>query len=115
MRRTVSGMLVMCLVLTLVMVPGLLAQATKDAKTGLDRLEGNVVSVDKDKSTMMIRQRGSNNVVWTITYDAKTTFTYRNQPSAVDEVKDGRRVIVLGKFDESNKMAATRVDVRTGQ
>jgi cytochrome c-type biogenesis protein CcmE len=115
MRKTVSGLIVMGLVLTLVLAPGLMAQATKDAKTGLDRLAGNVVSIDKDKSTLTIRQRGSNAVVWTITYDANTKFTYRNAASTVDEVKDGRRVIVLGKFDQSNKMTASRVDVRTGK
>ena len=115
MKRSVSSLLVMTLVLTLVLVPGLLAQASKDAKTKLDRLEGYVVSVDKDKSTIMIRQRGGTNVIWTIGFDAKTKFTYRNQASSLGDVKDGRRVIVLGTFGEGNKMTANRVDVREGK
>ena len=115
MRRSVSGLLVVCLVLTLVLVPGLLAQVTKDAKTGLDRLEGTVVSIDKDKSTIMIRQRTGSAAVWTISFDANTKFTYRNEASTVDEVKDGRRVIILAKVGPENKIAASRVDVRTGK
>ena len=40
MRRSISCMLVMGLVCSLVLAPGLYAQATKDTKTGLDRIEG---------------------------------------------------------------------------
>jgi hypothetical protein len=113
MKRSISCVLVAGLVCLLVLAPGLLAQATKDAKTGLDRIEGYVVSIDKDKSSLSVRQKAGTNIMWTVVYNADTKFTYRNSPSSVDEVKDGRRVICLGKFGDKNAMTATRVDVRT--
>ena len=113
MKRSISCVLVMGLVGLLVLAPGVYAQATKDAKSGLDRIEGYVVSIDKDKSALTVRQKSGTNVTWKIVYNADTKFTYRNSPSKVDEVKDGRRVICLGKFDEKTTMTATRIDVRT--
>ena len=113
MKRSISCVLVVGLVCLLVLAPGLLAQATKDAKTGLDRVEGYVTSIDKDKSAVSIRQKSGTNVVWKIVYNADTKFTYRNSPSSVDEVKDGRRVICLGKFDDKSTMTASRIDIRT--
>ncbi len=116
MRRDITLMLVVVLVASIVLVPGLSAQAKKDPKTGLDRLEGFVTSVDKDKSTIMVRQSGSTSIVaWTIAYTADTKFTYRNEAGSLDDVKEGRRVIVLGKFGEGTKMTADRIDVRTGK
>lgn len=113
MRRSISRLLVVGLVCSLVLVAGLYAQATKDAKTGLDRIEGFVVSIDKDKSSISLRQKSGTNVMWTVVYSPDTKFTYRNSPSSVDEVKEGRRVICLGKFDDKSTMAAQRIDVRT--
>ena len=115
MKRSITLMLVVALVASIVLVPGLYAQAKKDPKTGQDRLEGLVTSIDKDKSTIMVRQSGSANIVWTIGYTADTKFTYRNEAGSLDEVKDGRRVIVLGKFEEGTKMTASRIDVRSGK
>jgi hypothetical protein len=113
MRRSVSWLVVVGLACSLVLVAGLYAQATKDAKTKLDRIEGYVVSIDKDKSSMTVRQKSGTNIMWNIVYNAETKFTYRNSPSSIDEVKDGRRVICLGKFDDKSKMTAERIDVRT--
>jgi len=113
MRRGISCVLVLGLVCLLVLVPGLYAQATKDAKTGLDRIEGTVTSIDKDKSSLVIRQKSGTNVTWNIVYNADTKFTYRNSPSTMDEVKEGRRLICLGKFDGKSTMTAARIDVRT--
>jgi hypothetical protein len=113
MKRSVSCVLVVGLVCLLVLAPGLLAQATMDAKTGLDRIEGYVVSIDKGKSSMSVRQKSGTNIVWNVVYNADTKFTYRNAPSSVDEVKDGRRVICLGKFGDKTTMTAARIDIRT--
>jgi len=113
MRRYISWLLVLELVGSLVLVAGLYAQASKDAKTKLDRIEGYVVSIDKDNSSVTVRQKTGTNIQWKVVYNAETKFTYRNSPSSIDEVKDGRRVICLGKFDEKNAMAAQRIDVRT--
>ncbi len=112
MKRSVCCMLVVGLVCLIVLVPGVYAQATKDAKTGLDRIEGYVVSIDKDKSALVVRQKSGTNVTWNVLYNADTKFTLRNAPSKVDEMKDGERVIILGKFDDKNKLTATRIDIR---
>ncbi len=113
MRRSISCVLVMGLVCMLVLVPALSAQAKKDAKTGLDRIEGYITSIDKNTSTVIVRQKSGTNITWKIVYNASTKFTYRNAPSTVDEVKQDRRVICLGKFDDKSTMTAARIDVRT--
>jgi hypothetical protein len=113
MRRSISCLLVVGLVCSVGLVSGLYAQATKDQKTGLDRIEAFVISVDKDKSTLTVRQKSGTNIIWKVVYNAQTKFTYRNSPSSIDEVKEGRRVICEGKFDDKTTMTAQRIDVRT--
>ncbi len=115
MKRIVATMLVLTLMCSVVLVAAVYAQARKDEKTKLDRIEGTVQSVNKDKSTVMVRQRGSVNTVWTVVYSPETKITYRNQPSTIDEVKDTRRVIVLGKFGSKEQINAARIDVRSGK
>ena len=115
MKRSMFMVLVLALVFSLVLVPGLMAQAKKDVKTGLDRIEGMVQSIDKDASKLVIRQRGGTNITWQVVYNKDTQFTYRNKPSTLDDVKEGRRVILLGKFGEGNVMTASRIDVREGK
>jgi RecG-like helicase len=115
MKRSLLSMIVLALAFSLVLVPCLYSQATKDTKTGQDRFDGTVMSINKDTSTITLRQTGKN-PTWTIVYTKDTTYTYRNQPSTVDEVKEGRRVIVLGSFPQgSTKMTASRIDVREGK
>ncbi len=115
MRRSLVSMFVLVLTFSLVLVPCVYSQATKDAKSGLDRFDGTVMSINKDTSTITIRQTGKT-ATWAIVYNKDTAFTYRNAPSTIDEVKDGRRIIVLGTFEKgSNKMSASRIDVREGK
>ncbi len=115
MKRSVACMLALALVCSIGLVSASYAQATKDTQTKLDRIEGTVQAVNKDKSTILVRQRGTANAVWTVVYSAETRFTYRNEPSTVDEVKDSRRVIVLGKVGLKDQINAARIDIRTGQ
>jgi hypothetical protein len=82
----------------------------KEAKE--DRLSGTVHMINKDTSTITIR-RG--NIQRQIVYNADTKVTYRNQPSTMEEVKEGRRVICLGKFNDKTQLVATRIDVREGK
>jgi hypothetical protein len=97
--------------LALVCSISLSAQVRKDTETGLDRVSGVVQSVDKAKSTIVIRQQSGPN--WTIAFDAKTKFSKANEPSTLDEVKEGVRVICLGKASEKDsKQQAERIDVR---
>jgi len=115
MNRGISRMCALLLVVLLVLVSVPFAQVQKDAKSGLDRLEGTVRSIDKNASTITIQQMGTSKAIWKIDYNKETKFTYRNSASTVDEVKEGRRVICLGKAEGTGKLAAARVDVRTKQ
>jgi hypothetical protein len=108
-------MLVPMLVCFVVLAGAISAQVKKDEKTNLDRIEGTVQSVNKDKSVITVRQTGSVNTVWTVTYSSETEFTYRNEASTIDEVKHNRRVIVLGKVGSKAQINAARIDVRTGK
>jgi hypothetical protein len=114
MRRGIASILAAALVLSLGLVAGLHAQATKDEKTKLDRLEGYVQDVDKTKSEIKVRQRGTTSLEWTIVYTPDTKFTYRNAAATIDTVKKDLRVICEGSFGtEKTRMTAARIDVRT--
>jgi hypothetical protein len=115
MKRSVACMLVLTLLLSVTLVAAAYAQVKKDAETQLDRVEGTVQSVNKEKSTIMVRQTNTTSTVWTVAYSPETKFTYRNQPATVDEVKDSRRVIVLGKVGAKEQINAARIDVRSGK
>ncbi len=115
MRRSLVSMFVLVLAFSLVLVPCLYSQATKDAKSGLDKFDGTVQSIDKATSTITLKQTGKT-ATWTILYNKDTVFTYRNEAGSLDEVKEGRRVIILGTFEKgSTKMTASRIDVREGK
>ncbi len=114
MRRSIASILAVALISSLGLAAGLHAQATKDAKTKLDRLEGTVLTIDKQKSEIKIRQRKTTSTEWTIVYTPNTKFTYRNAAATLDKVKEGLRVICLGSFGtEKTKLTAARIDVRT--
>jgi hypothetical protein len=113
MKRCIAGILAVAVV-SLGLAAGLHAQAKKDQATGLDRLEGYVIGIDKDKSEIKIRQKGTTGQEWTLVYAKGTAFTYVNEPATLDKIKEGVRVIALGKFGtEKTKMTAERIDVRT--
>jgi len=114
MRRGIASILAVALVLSLGLAAGLQAQATKDPKTNLDRLEGYVMGIDKTKSEITIRQTKTGNVQWTVAYTPETKFTFRNEPATLDTVKEHLRVICEGSFGaEKTKLNAVRIDVRT--
>ena len=75
------------------------------------RVEGSVQSIDKATKTVSVRLRGKTNTV-PVVFSDKTLFTFRNKPGTLDEVKDGRNVICLGRYDDKNQLIATRIDVR---
>jgi hypothetical protein len=84
----------------------------QDKSAKEDRLTGSIHMINKDTSTVTIR-RG--NVQRQIVYNADTKITYRNKPGSMDDVKEGRRVIALGKFNDKTQLVATRIDVREGK
>lgn len=86
----------------------------KDSKTAAgkqDRIDGTIHMMDKATKMVTVRLRGKTEQRQVI-YDDKTAFTFRNKPGTLDELKDGRRVIVVGKHNDKNQLMATRIDVR---
>ena len=85
------------------------AQEKKKAAAKEDRISGRVHMINKDTSVITVRV---GNVQRQVVYNSSTKFTFRNQAGSLDDVKDGRRVICLGKFDDKARLVATRVDIR---
>jgi hypothetical protein len=112
MKRSTACLIALVLALAPVFTTGLYAQAQTHDPTQLDLLEGRIVRIDTEKKTFEMRQSGPSSVMWTVSWNDKTAFTYRNEASSLDDLKNGRRVICLGTFGETSKMEAKRVDVR---
>lgn len=114
MRRRVFiaiGLCVGVLMAGSVVVPLEAQKKEEKPSASSDRVEGNVQSIDKATKTVAVRLRGkttSQDVVFSDT----TSFTFRNKPATLEEVKDGRHVICLGKLNDKNQLIATRIDVR---
>ena len=89
------------------------AAAQKEGKdtAKLDRVEGNVQQIDKATKTVTVTLRGKP-VQRQVVYSDTTKFTFRNKTSTIDELKDGRHVICLGKTNDKNQLIAARIDVR---
>lgn len=100
--------LLVCTLFVLVVANQALGQA-KQPGTDLNRLSGRVHMIKKDAGEFQVR---AGNAIRTVVYDASTAFSFRNEKSSVDSLKEGVRVICLGKFDEKNRLKAVRVDVR---
>jgi len=114
MRRGIPAVMILILGLTLVLATGIYAQVKKDTKTGLDRIEGTIQAMSKDKSMLTVIQSGTPKATWNVMYNDQTKFTMRNAPAKLDDLKDGQRVIVLGKY-EKDVMTAARIDIRTAK
>jgi hypothetical protein len=109
-------MLVLTLAFSLAVAPPLAAQTKKDPKSGLDRIEGTIVSLNKEKRSMRLRQRNRANMYWTVLYTEETAITYQNEDTTTDDLKVGARVIVLGRFSEDdNKLTALLIEIRSGR
>jgi len=112
MKRGLPVVLTLVLGLILMLGFGLFAQVKKDVKTGQDRVEGTIQNVDKAKSTLAVVQSGASaKPTWHVVYDSKTQITAHAKPAKADDLKVGKRVIVLGKYDQ-NVLTASRIDIR---
>jgi hypothetical protein len=87
-----------------------IASTEDQQKTKEDRLSGTVHMIDKDTSSIVIRNGA---VQRRVIYSAATTFTIQNKPGGVDDVIVGRHVVCLGEFNGKTQLVATRIDVRT--
>ena len=113
MKRGIPAVMILVVGLTLVLGTVLYAQVTKDTKTGLDRISGRIQILNKAKSTMSVKQSGTKpGASWQVVYNDKTAITLMNQAAKIDDLKEGLRVIVLGKY-EKDVMNASRIDIRT--
>jgi hypothetical protein len=81
----------------------------KTAKAAVDRLSGRIQMINKETSTITI-ERGT--MKRAVLFSSDTKITYLNKPSTMEEVKEGRRVICLGKFNDKAQLVAVRIDVR---
>jgi hypothetical protein len=91
--------------------------AMQDASAGKDRWEGIVSRSNKDKSTLTVRKKGSSQERQVV-YDSSTKWTAQEHGSKkantidASQVKDGDRVIVVGKFDDKSVLHATLISKR---
>jgi hypothetical protein len=82
-----------------------------------DRVEGVITRSNKDKSTLTVRNRGTN-VEKTVQYDSSTQWTSQEHHSKTvnnidaGQVKDDDRVICLGTFDKDGILHATSISKR---
>ena len=76
-----------------------------------DRLSGVVRSVDKAKMLIEINLSSNPNSVRKIIYEAATQFTLDDKPAQADAIKDGLRIVAIGKF-ESLDLKATKVSLK---
>jgi predicted small lipoprotein YifL len=113
MKRSFSWMVVLMLVLSLAIAPGLFGQIKQDPQSKLDRLDGNIQSIDKKNMTLILRQRGTSNLDYTVVFNDKTIVTDRNKKGGtIADLKEGQRIITLGKAEGATKLIASRIDIR---
>ena len=110
------------LVLVLPLAAPILAQETqakpeKEQVKKKDRCEGFVMRINKEKTTLAVRQSGSN-LTKTVVYDIFTQWTSQEHGSKkvndIDpsQVKEEDRVICLGTFDKNGVLHATLISKR---
>jgi hypothetical protein len=61
MKRAILNTVALALVFSLLLAPGLYAQAKQNPKTKLDCIDGRARSIDREKSIVIARQSGTAN------------------------------------------------------
>jgi len=93
---------------TLVMVAG----AQEKKKESLDRVQGTIQLIDRGSNTITVRPSGGT-AQRQVVYSDSTAITNQNKPGGtVDQLKDGVRVICVGKFNDKGQLVAARIDIR---
>jgi hypothetical protein len=83
-----------------------------DTKAAADRIQGVVQSVNKETSTISVKD-SKTGLIRPVVFSDATQYTKVNKPgSSLEDVKIGTRVICLGKFDDKQRLVAARVDIR---
>ena len=108
MKRSLYG-----ISLPLVLAAGFAIQAgakdKKDKPPREARIDGRVQMINKDKSEITVRQSNSPR---TIIYSGDTKWTKRNKEGSMADIKEGYRVICVGKMNEKAQLVASRCDAR---
>ena len=113
MRRGISSLLLsLGIILSCALAMPVSAKDKKAHSSKEGRVSGTVHMINKDTSTITV-QKG--NLQRQVVYSPDTKWTYRNKPATMDDLKEGRRVIAIGTWDEKTRLMASRVDIRTGK
>jgi hypothetical protein len=100
-----------CAALVLVLTGQMVAQEKTTTEKPI-KYEGRINVLSKDAKTISIQAKSG---TMQIKYTDKTQFTYRNKPGTIDDMKEGRRVIVLVDPAQKKDVVALRIDVREGK
>ena len=89
------------------------AQDQKETKKARqDRVSGTIQMINKDTKTITVRGHDGG-MQRQVVYSDETKITNLNKPGgSLDDLKEGTRVICIGKFNEKSQLAATRIDIR---
>src|SRR5207247_10103171 len=93
------------------------AETTAEKAITQGRWEGIVTRSNKEKSTLIVRKRGSS-VEKTVAYDSSTKFTSQEHGSKkvndidASQINDNDRVICMGTWDKDGVMHATLISKR---
>ncbi|MDX2149651.1 MAG: hypothetical protein SFV54_02875 [Bryobacteraceae bacterium] len=96
------------------MLAGLATVASSQDKKGneeRDRISGVVHEVDRGTKTITVRSRGT--IHRKVIYTDQTRYTTRNtSKGSVEDLREGARIISIGKFDDKGALVAARIDFR---
>jgi len=76
-----------------------------------DRVSGTILRSNKDKSTLVVKERRSG-IDRTVFYSDSTKWTKGSEPADMKEFKDGARVVCLGKLNEKGELTASRIELQ---
>ena len=99
MKRSTACLLMLVLALAPALATGAFAQVRTHEPTDLDLLEGRVVRIDHEQKTFEMRQRGASAVMYTVAWNEKTAFTFRNEASTLDDLQ--RRIRAVADQQDS--------------
>jgi len=105
-RFAVVVSLCACAALILLFAAQIPAQEQKD----LIRYSGTIKELNMEAKTFTLETPTIANIQ--VKFNDKTQYTYRNQPSTIDELKQGRRVIIIMDPAQAKEMVASRIDIR---
>ena len=114
MKHGIIGLLAAAAV-SLASVSSLYSQAKVETKSGLYRIEGSVLALNRGKAVLTVKQAGSRNISWPVAYTPETAFTAGNEDATLDAVRVGSQVICLGSYQDpqaKTRMTAVRIEVR---